>query len=413
MHNQYTDLLLDLPEVKAIQVLEIDERTIHIEVSPCSNTQACPICRSKESVIRRGKNRMRKIRHRDAFDKTIYVLTPAIRMFCNDCQCGFVWQYAFVGAGKRYSHAFEKQAIRTATAATVKQSAEIHEMPASTLQTKHQQWLAAESARLQERVWQDAAHTSNLVLGIDDFAIRKGHTYNTGIHNLRGETLLDILPGRTLEELRAYARQHPEFLALRPRAVVMDLAPYYHTWIQECFPEAIRIADRFHVHRYVTEAVQAVRKTVQSTLSPRAKANLKAKHRLLNPPQASLPAQQQQQLKEILSYSPLLKQAHAWKEAFSEWYDCSPDAKVANIRLDDWLKQGERLEHPAVSACLKTIRNWRQEIVNYHRCRWTNAAVEGKNNRMKAFQRRHYFTRNRVRYVQGLLVECNRARYCR
>ncbi len=39
MHNQYTDLLLDLPEVKAIQVLEIDERTIHIEVSPCSNTQ--------------------------------------------------------------------------------------------------------------------------------------------------------------------------------------------------------------------------------------------------------------------------------------------------------------------------------------------------------------------------------------
>lgn len=100
------------------------------------------------------------------------------------------------------------------------------------------------------------------MLGVDDFAIRKGHTYNTGIHNLRGETLLDIVPGRKLEELRAYARQHPLFLSLRPKVVVMDLAPYYHTWIAECFPTALRIADRFHVHRYVVEAVQAVRKTV-------------------------------------------------------------------------------------------------------------------------------------------------------
>ncbi|WP_306294932.1 transposase [Paenibacillus kribbensis] len=68
------------------------------------------------------------------------------------------------------------------------------------------------------------------------------------------------------------------------------------------------------------------------------------------------------------------------------------------------------MQHPAVAACLKNMRNWRTEIVNYHRCRWTNATVEGRNNRMKAFQRRYYFTRNRNRYVQGLLVECNQSR---
>ena len=412
MHNQYTELLLDLPEVSTLQVLEIDEQTIHIEVYPNSDRQACPSCQTADFVIRKGRNRTRKIRHRSACDKKVYVLAPAIRLFCNECQCGFVWQYSFVAPGKRYSTAFDKQAIRMASVATVKQSADMHELPASTLQTKHQQWLATESKHLQEQAWQDAARTSKLVLGVDDFAIRKGHTYNTGIHNLRGETLLDIISGRKLEDLRAYASQHPEFLALRPKAVVMDLAPHYHTWMKECFPDAIRIADRFHVHRYVVEAVQAVRKTVQSTLSPRAKANLKAKHRLLNPREASLPAEKQQELKEILGYSTLLQQVHAWKEAFGEWYDSSPDANAANIRLDRWLNQGELLQHPSVAACLKTIRNWRQEIVNYHHCRWTNATVEGRNNRMKAFQRRHYFTRNRERYVQGLLVECNLARYC-
>ncbi|OKP82807.1 hypothetical protein A3842_09685 [Paenibacillus sp. P3E] len=87
-----------------------------------------------------------------------------------------------------------------------------------------------------------------MVLGVDDFAIKKGHTYNTGIHNLRGETLLDVLAGRKLEDLRAYARSHPDFLALKPKAVVMDLAQMYHTRISEGFPDATRIVDRFHIH---------------------------------------------------------------------------------------------------------------------------------------------------------------------
>ncbi|WP_368072438.1 hypothetical protein [Paenibacillus sp. KS1] len=34
--------------------------------------------------------------------------------------------------------------------------------------------------------------------------------------------------------------------------------------------------------------------------------------------------------------------------------------------------------------------------MNNHRCRWTNAAVEGRNNRMNASQRKRYFTRNKA-----------------
>lgn len=153
----------------------------------------------------------------------------------------------------------------------------------------HQEALPTESERLVEQAWHEAKDTAGLVLGIDDFAIKKGHTYNTGIHNLRGEMMLDLLAGRKLEDLRAYARQHPDFLALNPKAVVMDLAPAYHTWISECFPSAIRIADRFHVHGYVIQSVQEVRKSVQQILSPRAKVILKRHHRLLNPPVDSLP----------------------------------------------------------------------------------------------------------------------------
>ncbi|MCC3379290.1 transposase [Paenibacillus sp. UY79] len=62
------------------------------------------------------------------------------------------------------------------------------------------------------------------------------------------------------EELRAYAKAAFILFGASSRTVMMDLGPYYHTWIQECFPEAIRIADRFHAHRYVIEALHASEK---------------------------------------------------------------------------------------------------------------------------------------------------------
>ncbi|SCY59123.1 zinc-finger of transposase IS204/IS1001/IS1096/IS1165 [Paenibacillus polysaccharolyticus] len=128
MHNQYTDILLDLPEVRVVQVLEMDAQTIHMEVAPTDYTQPCPLCLSAYAVIRKGSNRVRKIRHRSMCSKRLYLLAPVIRLFCNACQAGFVWHYAFVGPGKRYSFAFKQQAIYTAAASTVQQSATIHEL---------------------------------------------------------------------------------------------------------------------------------------------------------------------------------------------------------------------------------------------------------------------------------------------
>ncbi|PJH69115.1 transposase, partial [Salmonella enterica subsp. enterica serovar Typhimurium] len=113
---------------------------------------------------------------------------------------------------------------------------------------------------------QDAINRDRLVLGIDDFAVRKGHSYNTGIHDLKGGSLLDIISGRKTEDLQDFQKTSSYIHALNPVAVVMDLSYTYHRFTKECFPQAIRIADRFHVNRYVTNAMHEVRKEVQKTL---------------------------------------------------------------------------------------------------------------------------------------------------
>ncbi|AET61210.1 transposase IS204/IS1001/IS1096/IS1165 family protein [Paenibacillus terrae HPL-003] len=408
MPLQYINELLGLPELQLQQLVSIDTKEVHLEASPVAYKQPCPLCHSEASVKRDGRNRTRQIRHLSIFGRKSYLHVPSIRMTCTRCRISFVWIYDFVGPKQRYSQAFRAQTVEQTLGSTAVHSALMQQAPVSTVQRMHQEALPKACEHLTKQAWREAEDSSNLVLGIDDFAIKKGHTYNTGIHNLRGETMLDLWAGRKLEDLRAYAQANPQFLALKPKAVVMDLAKAYHTWITECFPHAIRIADRFHVHGYVIESVQEIRKSIQHTVSPRAKATLKSHHRLLNPPIDQLCVKSKAQLESILAFSPLLRSVWEWKESFSLWYDCSPDINVARLGFMRWLGQGETLDHPAVRSTLKTMRNWQEEIVNYHHCRFTNATVEGRHNRIKAYQRRHYFTRNQECYKAGILVECNR-----
>ncbi|MBO9604679.1 MAG: ISL3 family transposase [Paenibacillaceae bacterium] len=410
MQNQYINEWLNIPQLRVTQIVTDDPEELHFEAVPVDQHQSCPICLSDAPVVRRGTNGMRKIRHLPVFEKKSFLHVPAIRLYCKACEMGFVWAYEFVEPKQQYSKAFCSLAVEHALGSTATHSARMQQAPTSTVQRWHRDSLPEMSQQVQAAAWAEAEASSELVLGIDDFAIKKGHTYNTGIHNLRGETMLDLFPGRSLDDLRAYADAHPDFRRLSPKAIVMDLAQVYHIWIREYFPTAIRIADRFHVHGYVVKAVQEVRKTVQLTLSPRAKAYLKSHHRLLNPPADALNEESRNRLHTLLSFSPLLRAVWEWREAFTVWYDCSPNVAVAETSFDRWCKQGEQIDHPMVRHVLQTMRNWKEEIVNYHRCRWTNAMVEGRHNRIKAFQRRHYFTRNRDCYKDGILLECNRHR---
>ena len=145
------------------------------------------------------------------------------------------WTYEFVGHKQRYSKLFLSLAVEQALGSTAAHSARMQQAPTSTVQRLHQEAGPQISEQMQAKAWAAAKTMTGFVLGVDDFAIKKGHTYNTGIHNLRGETMLDLLPGRKLEDLRPDAAAHPDFRHLCPKAVVMDLAQVYHTWISECF----------------------------------------------------------------------------------------------------------------------------------------------------------------------------------
>ena len=405
MHSHSIKDLLDLPELSILSTEKINGQ-IFVEATPVASHQPCPICSSHET-IRRGVSSIRKVRHLDAFGCMVFLKLPAVRLSCTSCFAHFIWLYDCVAPKKRYTKAFEASLPKQVVGATITHTARVTNTPPTTVARIVRSWKTNEAARIQEVCQTQAATHDKLVLGIDDFAIRKGHTYNTGLHDLRHGTFLDIIPGRTIEELQAYFSTQPTLCALNPVAIVMDLAKAYHTFAKTTYPAAIRIADRYHVNRYVTEALQTVRKSVQKELSPFAKKDLKKHFRLLGKRHDQVTSKEQTILQRLLFYSPLLKSVYLWKEAFIEWYDCSATYELAKKAFSRWLKEGEQIEHPAVQDCLATMKNWQDEICNYHRLRFTNAAVEGRNNLIKSLQRRHFFTRNPQHYKETILIECN------
>ncbi len=108
------------------------------------------------------------------------------------------------------------------------------------------------------------------VLGIDDWAWRKGRRYGTILCDLERGKVIDLLPVRSAESTEHWLRTHPG-----TEIVSRDRASLYSEAATKAAPHAVQVADRWHLlhnmretlvdvlrphHRLLTEVARAVAK---------------------------------------------------------------------------------------------------------------------------------------------------------
>ena len=96
------------------------------------------------------------------------------------------------------------------------------------------------------------------VIGIDDWAWRKGQRYGTLICDLEQRRVIDLLPDREPATVEAWLRAHPGV-----EVIARDRNGGYGSAIAKALPEAVQVADRWHL---LENASAAFLSAVQSSL---------------------------------------------------------------------------------------------------------------------------------------------------
>lgn len=89
------------------------------------------------------------------------------------------------------------------------------------------------------------------IIGVDDFTFKKRHTYGTIIVDEATHKPVAILDGRDGRTLKEWLAQNKQV-----KMVIRDRASAYTSAIQEVLPDAMQIADRFHLHQDLLEAIK-------------------------------------------------------------------------------------------------------------------------------------------------------------
>ncbi len=238
---------------------------------------------------------------------------------------------------------------------------------------------------------------------VDETSFRKRHKYVTIVSNAKSGQVLYVGIGRTKDVLKHwYQRLSSEQLA-GIESVSMDMWPAYVSSTFACVPDAEKkIAfDRFHVAKYLGEAVDKVRRQEHKALRAEGDTTLTGSKYDWLTNRENMSKKQKKRFQSLKNSS--LKTARAWaiKEmARNLWHYVHPT--WARKGWEKWLSWAMRCRLEPVKEAAKTIKKHLWGIINAIILKVSNGPAESINSRIKTVKVRSRGFRNNERFATAI-----------
>ncbi|WP_079154524.1 ISL3 family transposase [Streptomyces subrutilus] len=215
-----------------------------IDATGCGSPGACPQC--QHPAARVHSRHWRHIAGLPVGGHRLIVRLRVRRFFCDQNRCRrrtFVEQVEGLTEPRRRSSKAARSAIRAV-------AVELGGRPGARLCTRLGLY-GRRTTILGELTAPPVPARAPRILGIDEFAFRKGHTYGTVLVDVESSRPVDVLPDRETGTVAAWLQEHPGAeIICRDRLMAFTKA------IRQAAPDALEVADRWHLLQNLSTAVE-------------------------------------------------------------------------------------------------------------------------------------------------------------
>jgi transposase len=379
---------LDLPEFKIVSQSQQADGSLEVHVIAIKDCDTCPTCQSVSGKIHDTRKSIKRDSRLRSYQVRLVLYKR--RFHCPTCRRTFTESETMCGRYKRTTKRFREALAQQASTRPIASIAEHEQVGPRFVQDCLVRQGEEQLAQMGRTLNEAAPLPTPRLLGIDEFARRKGHRYDTILCDLVSRTVLEVSEGRTLEDVQKLLERLSE--PDQVEAVSMDMSASFRPAVQQTLPQAVIVVDHFHVIQHV---MKAFRKIVSSWAHKKEGVILlHRKQHLFLRAKEDLTKEQAQERARIGTQLPQLEKAWQLKEALRTWY-ADATVETAAADLDQWILQVQESGFTHLQKALSAFVKWRKEILAFFQFRISNGFVEGKNNRTKALMRQGYGYRNR------------------
>lgn len=393
LFKDYTEKCLKLEDAILEKVENINGEQ-HIYVSLPIKEHACPRCGATTKKIKDYYNQ--KIKDLEANGDRVFIHVHKRRYVCKECCKTFFEENSFLTRYKRATQRFyikiisETQSMQTFTQIAARYHVSITHV------------------RNLFKVISYPRPTLPAIISIDEFkGNANGERFQCILTNPETHEVLDILPSRDPEQLRAYFLKFSRKERANVDAIVMDMSTIFRSVAKDLFPDAQIVVDKFHLIRLITWALDKVRRRIQKKMDSYNRKDFKRSKSLLLKPNHKLSTEDKLVVNRMLNMSPDLSHAYALKEAFYNVFKSS-NSTEAKTALGKWVWYAEKIGLYEFRSCKRTITQWFKGISNIFEYNVSNGFTEGYNNKIKVLKRISYgyrsfdTFRNRILFIQTI-----------